>query len=350
MTTSMTPTVRLTPHDPVQEALDRARPGDVVELAAGIFSQQLHVRRSGVTLRGAGPGRTVITPPATPAPLPAPPLHEAAADATSGVTVHDDAGLRDVSITGLTIRGFTGAGVHARSVTSLSVSDVEVVDNRVWGVYCYACSGVTVRGVAASGSRLGGVTISFSPRADASVTDCSCTGNGYGVFIDNSSHGQIRRVTASDNCSGILMLNHIFPGEPPGGVEDWLVLDCSSSGNGLSCGVDPGGLGGGGAPISGNGIALIGTRSVAVVGNRISHNAPSGFSVLPAGLAVTSSKDFGGDDPHGNLLLWNEVRDNQPLDVLVEGDATRQVLRDNSAERVEPADLAGVDRPGASHR
>lgn len=350
MTISTTSTTRLTPDDSVQEALDRARPGDVLELAEGVFAQQLHVWSGGVALRGAGAGRTVITPPATTKVLPVPSLHDAPDHAASGVTVHDEGGLSGVSVAGLTVRGFAGAGIYAHSVSALSVSDVEVADNESWGVYLRSCSGVDVRRVTASGSRFAGIAISFSPQADATISDCSCTGNGYGVFIDNSSHGQIRRVMASDNCSGILMLNQIFPGEPPGGVEDWLVLDCSCSGNGLSCGLDRDGRGGTGAPISGNGIALVGTRSVVVVGNQISHNVRSSFSVLPAGLAVTSSKDFGGDDPQGNHLLWNEVQDNEPLDVLVDGDTTSQVLRGNSAARVHPADLPGVARPAARQR
>ena len=349
-TTPATSTTHLTPDDSVQEALDRARPGDVLDLTEGVFAQQVHVRRSDVTLHGAGPGRTVLVPPTTTTPA-GPPLHEAAAHDASGVTVHaDGGGPRGVVVSGLTVRGFAGAGIYAHSASALSFADVEVVDNGVWGVYCYGCSGITATRVAASGSRFAGIGISFSPKADASITDCSCTRNGYGVFIDNSSHGQIRRVVASDNCSGILMLNQVYPGEPRGGVEEWMVLDCSSSGNGLSCGVDPQGLGGTGAPISGNGIALVGTRSVVVVGNRVYHNVPSAYSVLPAGLAVTSSKDFGGDDPQDNLLLWNEVHHNQPLDVLVDGDADAQVLRGNSAVLVHPADLSGVLRPAVSHR
>lgn len=48
------------PGDDLQSALDAARPGDVLELAAGDFRQKLLIATPGVTLRGAGAGRTRI--------------------------------------------------------------------------------------------------------------------------------------------------------------------------------------------------------------------------------------------------------------------------------------------------
>ncbi len=48
------------PQDDLQKALDRAAPGDVIELAAGEFRQKVMVTVPGVTIRGAGADRTRI--------------------------------------------------------------------------------------------------------------------------------------------------------------------------------------------------------------------------------------------------------------------------------------------------
>lgn len=50
----------LTPQDDLQQALDRARPGDVLDLAPGDYRQKLLLTTPGITLRGAGAERTRI--------------------------------------------------------------------------------------------------------------------------------------------------------------------------------------------------------------------------------------------------------------------------------------------------
>lgn len=50
----------LYPHDDLQAALDAAAPGSVVELAPGDFRRKVMITTPGLTLRGAGAGRTRI--------------------------------------------------------------------------------------------------------------------------------------------------------------------------------------------------------------------------------------------------------------------------------------------------
>ena len=52
----------------IQTAIDHARPGDTIRVAAGEFRENLTITTDGITLRGAGSGRdgTVLTPPSDP--------------------------------------------------------------------------------------------------------------------------------------------------------------------------------------------------------------------------------------------------------------------------------------------
>ena len=53
-------TLRLTPHDDLQKALDAAPAGAEIRLSAGVWRQMISLRTPGVTLRGAGADKTRI--------------------------------------------------------------------------------------------------------------------------------------------------------------------------------------------------------------------------------------------------------------------------------------------------
>ncbi|MBT2230355.1 nitrous oxide reductase family maturation protein NosD [Nonomuraea sp. NEAU-A123] len=321
------------PGQSIQRALDEAGAGATIELAAGTYAENVWIRHSGVTLTGAGAGRTVLVP-GDSVPEGIPPLHDAAADVVSGITAH---GVGDVTIAGLTVRGASGAGIYAHTVTGLTVRDVEAAGNAVWGVYVRESSRCEVTGCTASGSQYGGIALSFCPETDGLVADNETFANAFGIFIDNSSRVRVLRNSCHGNAAGLLMLNQTYEGEPDGGVRDCLVSGNDLYGNGLAAGGDaPDALGAAGPPISGVGLALIGTHRVSVVDNRIHDNHPSGETVMGAAFVMGSSKGWGGDDAVDNHILWNLVTGNSPLDHQLGVDLERQVCAGNTADKGEP--------------
>ena len=108
-------------------------------------------------------------------------------------------------------------------------------------------------------------------------------------------------------------------------MRDCLVTGCTLVANGLSAGVEDEGLGAAGPPISGVGIGLVGVERVAVVGNEIRGNVPSGPSVMEGAVSISSSAAFGGDDPRDVTVMWNSFDANEPRDV--HGDDTRSRQR-----------------------
>ncbi|MFG1957619.1 nitrous oxide reductase family maturation protein NosD [Nonomuraea sp. NPDC049028] len=321
------------PGESIQRALDEAGAGATIELAAGMYAENVWIRHHGVTLTGAGAGRTVLVPgDAVPAGIPK--LHDAAADVISGISLH---GVRDVTIAGLSVRGSTGAGIYAHTVTGLTVRNVETAGNAVWGVYVRESSRCEVTGCTTSGSQYGGIALSFCPEADGLVADNESFANAFGIFVDNSSRVRVLRNSCHGNAAGLLMLNQTYEGEPDGGVRDCLVSGNDLYGNGLAAGGDaPDALGAAGPPISGVGLALIGTHRVSVVDNRIHDNHPSGESVMGAAFVMGSSKDWGGDDAVDNHILWNRVTGNSPLDHQLGVDLERQVCAGNTSDKGEP--------------
>ncbi|WP_405145047.1 right-handed parallel beta-helix repeat-containing protein [Sphaerisporangium sp. NBC_01403] len=330
------------PGESIQRALDEAGPGARIQLAEGTYAQSVWIRHSGVTLSGMGQGRTLLVPGDSP-PADVPRLHDASEDVVSGVSVHGE-GIGDITIDGLTVSGFSGAGVYAHSVNGLAVKDVEARDNAVWGIYVRESGGCEVVGCRASGSQYGGIALSFCPEAKALIAGNETFANAFGVFVDNSSGARVVRNVSHGNAIGMMLLNQTYEGEPDGGVRDCLVSGNEMRGNGLAAGAEPDGLGAAGPPISGVGLALIGTHRVSVVDNLIHDNHPSGESVMGGAFVLGSSKDWGGDDALDNHILWNQVTGNSPLDFQIDADLGRQTFAGNQADKGVPEDAEGWRR------
>lgn len=330
------------PGESIQRALDEAGPGAHVTLAEGVFAESLWIRHSGVTLSGAGHGKTVLVPGEV-TPSGVPPLHDAAEDVVCGVTVYGEE-LAGVRVEGLTVRGFSGAGIYAHSVAGVTVRRAEAVDNAVWGIYLRESTDCRITDCRARGSQYAGAALSFCPESNHLVADNESHTNAFGLFVDNSSGVRALRNACYGNAVGMLLLNQVYEGEPPGGVTDCLVAGNELCGNDLASGAEPDGLGAAGPPMSGVGLALIGAHRVSVVDNHIHDNHPSGESVMGAAFVMGSSKGWGGDDVLDTHVLWNRVHDNTPLDYQLGVDLDRQVFAANSADKGDPADARGWDR------
>ncbi|MFI7448385.1 nitrous oxide reductase family maturation protein NosD [Nonomuraea sp. NPDC049714] len=344
--------VTVRPGESIQRALDEAGPGARIVLEEGVYSQNVWIRHSGVTLVGAGPERTVLVP-GEGGPAGVPRLHDAAEDVVSGVTVHGEGtgegtgggtggGIGDVRVEGLSVRGFSGAGIYAHTVAGVTVREVTAEENAVWGVYLRESSGCEVVGCRASGSQYGGVALSFCARSGGLISGNETFANAFGIFVDNSSGARVVRNDCHGNAIGVLLLNQVYEGEPEGGVRDCLVAGNELHGNDLASGAEPDGLGAAGPPISGVGLALIGTHRVSVVDNHIHDNHPSGESVMGAGFVIGSSKEWGGDDALDNHVLWNRITGNSPLDFQLGADLTRQAFAGNIADKGDPPGLTAA--------
>ncbi|KMS90415.1 right-handed parallel beta-helix repeat-containing protein [Prauserella rugosa] len=337
MTTSTDSEILVAAGESVQAALDTAGEGTVVRLGEGTFAENLSVTTSGVRLVGAGSGRTVLVPGATTTATSIPPLHDAPADVVSGIALH---GVRDIAIEGLTVRGFSGAGVYAHSCHGVRLTDVEADGDRVWGLYLRESADLRVESCSARGSQYAGVAFAFCAAADGVVTGTEATGSAFGVFVDNSSGVRVVGNRCHGNAAGILLLHQTYEGELPGGVRDCLVSDNDVRANTLAAGGEaPDALGAAGPPISGVGIAAIGTQRVTVVGNHVHDHRPTGETVMPGAVVLASSADWGGSDAVDNTLEWNTITGNEPFDALVATDPSAQRFRNNVIGTSEPAQL-----------
>jgi len=131
-------TVQVVAGQSIQAAIDAAPTGATVCVGPGIYRENLLIAKDGITLKGAGPGATVLQPPAQPVPACLklffhPVDYEN--NGLNGICVADvdTQGnllrvVNDVRVTGFTIQDFPGVGIVFPG-TSRSRADHNVAAN-----------------------------------------------------------------------------------------------------------------------------------------------------------------------------------------------------------------------------
>ena len=185
----------------IQAAVNAARSGDVVLVAPGTYGDVVHqpggmdttrcavVMKSGITLRGSGPGVTII-------------------DADSlGRGIHCG------NVTGSMIRDLTvreawaevhGSGIFLTEASSVAIFNCEITHNYDGGIIYFLQSGGAMSSCTITNNKAkqgGGLAIEFG--SSPQVQFCTITGNqapmSGGVYIDGYSAPRISDCTISNN-------------------------------------------------------------------------------------------------------------------------------------------------------
>ncbi len=188
------------------EQLLDAKPGDVITIPEGKWklSRGLSLTASGVTIRGAGRERTVLSfagMVAGPVGLQVTGDHFTLADLTVQDTKGD--GVKVNGTKGVTIRGVRVLWTNPDSTT-----------HGAYGLYPVACTDVLIEDSEVSGSSDAGIYVGQSD--NIIVRRNRAVQNVAGIEIENSAHADVYENIASGNTGGILVFN--MPNLPkPGG-------------------------------------------------------------------------------------------------------------------------------------
>jgi parallel beta-helix repeat protein len=181
----------------LQQLLLDAKPGDVIEIPAGryAFDRSLTLRASGITLRGAGMDKSVLT-------------FKGQKAGAEGLLVNGD----DFLIEHLTIEDSKGDGLKISESKNITIRGVKVqwtggpsTKNGAYGLYPVKTSNVLIEDCVAIAASDAGIYVGQSK--DVIVRRSKAEYNVAGIEIENTINADVYENVATNNTGGILVFN-----------------------------------------------------------------------------------------------------------------------------------------------
>jgi parallel beta-helix repeat protein len=250
----------------LQSALLDARPGDTVRIGAGRFelTDGLSLDIAGVTVRGAGPDKTVLS-------------FKGQLGAGEGLLVtSDDVVLRDFAV-----EDSKGDGIKSKGADRIVYKNVRVewtggpkATNGAYGVYPVESSDVLIDGVTVIGASDAGIYVGQSDRII--VRNSTAKFNVAGIEIENSGHAEVTGNLATHNTGGILVFD--LPALPKRGAGFVAVRGNKVIDNDTPNFAPQGNIVA--SVPTGTGILIMAENDVQVAGNELDGNATANIMVI----------------------------------------------------------------------
>jgi parallel beta-helix repeat protein len=254
----------------IQDAVDRANPGDTILVLPGLYTgtagneSVVDVQTSNLTIRG---------------------LPHAVIDATGfeyGIMVGQDApispdGCPPITVTnfrmsGLTIQNADETGVRLVGVDGFELNHSHYIDNHEYGPFPVCSKNGEIRGNFASGSNDAAIYVGDDENVD--VLDNFVTDSVAGIEIENTFMSVVRGNVVTGNTGGILAF--VLPNLPQPFTDTVLIEDNHVFDNNRD---NTGGGAVAGVPV-GTGILIIGADNVTVRNNEITGNDSFGIASI----------------------------------------------------------------------
>lgn len=298
------------------ERLIDAQPGDVIEIPEGIFAfdRSLSLTVDGVTLRGQGPDRTILT-------------FQDQVQGAEGLLVT----ASDFTIENLAIEDTVGDGLKINEGENIIIRGVRVewtagprTENGAYGIYPVQTTNVLIEDSIAIGASDAGIYVGQS--RNVVIRRNRAERNVAGIEVENTIGADVYDNVATENTGGILVFN--MPNLPQPGYQSRVYNNHVFANN-------TGNFGHAGTPVAsipaGSGIVVNSNDLVEIFDNDISDNRTANiiisslhstgyssysvqddFDPYPEGIYIHGNRFTGGGDNPDGLEL-------QGLKLLVAG-------------------------------
>ncbi len=286
----------------IQAAVDRARPGDVIEVMPGVYREEVKVDLDNITLRGVTSQNALETPRA------------AEADQHHDRPVLDgDKKLGDgVLATGsnfvienFDVQHYVANGVVAQHARNVTFRNLKIDDTGLYGVYPVSCTGVRIEGCVATG--IADAALYVGQSRDIVVRDSEAYNNVTGIEIENSINAVVENNNVHDNTGGILVF--ILPNNPSKAGHNCIVRNNRVINNNHVNFANPNSIVANVPP--GTGVMVMAADNNEVTGNEIRGNDCYGVAVFSLEVAFPKGTAFDvGPVPENNWIHENTYSDN----------------------------------------
>jgi hypothetical protein len=353
-------TVEVTTGHSIQDAINSAPDGATVCVGPGIYYENLLINKDGITLKGAGPEKTILQPPKNPARvclnIEVQPLPGYENFGLNGICVADlDAEgdilrvVNDVRVTGFTVRNFPGVGIIFASTNRIRADHNVAANNNAYGITAFTSTHGKFEYNTTYGSGDAGFYVGNSPNADFTVRYNTAFADLWGILMRDASTGSVTDNLLHDSCSGLVFLNT----GTSTGVHNWRASHNIVAHNDKFCPAEEEEL-----PFSltGVGILIAGGDHIVLRENRVRMNQPGGDPSLmngvplAGGIVVVSTTGvsvfpgFYGSVAEHNTIFNNAVLGNRPFDLVYDGLGQGNHFVSNTCETSSPAGLCDQQR------
>ena len=284
----------------LQKRLIEAKPGDVIELAAGKFefTDGLSLDVDKVSLKGAGQDKTILS-------------FKGQAGAGEGLLVTS----KSVTLSDFSVQDTKGDGIKSKGADNIIYRNITVEwtggpkpENGSYGVYPVESTNVLIDGVTVKGASDAGIYVGQSD--NIIVRNSRAENNVAGIEIENSTRADVHDNVATHNAGGILVFD--LPDLPKMGGNSTRVFNNKVVENDTPNFAKPGNIVGN-VP-TGTGVMLMANKNVHVFNNTFDKNQSAHVMIvayqfpikdarydpLPRDIVVRDNTyGEGGNDPQG---------------------------------------------------
>jgi parallel beta-helix repeat protein len=283
-------TIRVAEGEGIQAAVDRAQPGDTIEVPYGVYHERVVIDLNDITLLGI-PNENGDYP-----------VLDGQGRLAEGVIASGN----NFTIGYLHTRNYTDNGVLVEGVRGVHFHHLFAENTGTYGVYPVQSSDVLIEEVEVTGVNDAGI---YAGQCEnVIVRDSVVYGNVLGIELENTINGEVYNNHAYDNTLGILIV--LLPQLTSKISANTLVYDNLIEGNNHENFAPEGAI----ARIvpSGTGLLLLATDKAEVYNNIIRDNKSTGvalFSLTGSGAFDSNEIDV-GPLPEGNWIHDNVYEDN----------------------------------------
>lgn len=287
-------TITVKAGESIQAAVDRARPGDTIEVMPGVYHEEVKIDLDNITLRGVKAG--TLAPGGV-----ARPVLDGEGKLSDGV-LNTGSNFR---IENFDLRNYIANGVVAQHARNVAFRDLNIDKTGLYGVYPVSCTGVVIERCVATG--IADAALYVGQSRDIVVRDSEAHLNVTGIEIENSVNAVVENNYVHDNTGGILVF--ILPNNPSKVGHNCIVRNNRVINNNHVNFANPNSIVANVPP--GTGVMVMAADNNEVTGNEIRGNDCYGVAIFSLEVAFPKGTQFDvGPTPENNWIHDNVYSDN----------------------------------------